>query len=262
MSTSKRILIVSMGVVFCVGLGILLYPFINGLWVNFSIRHKAESFLAEAQSRPLQEDTTEHLSTVPEETFPQESTATDPTADDRQYMELWEDMIAYNTALYTDGQVSLTGAIAYERSSFKLAEYGFDTEVFGVLTIPKIDVNMPLYLGASKKNLAAGAAVLSETSIPIGGADSNAVIAGHRGWKGAAYLRYIDRLKLGDSVYITNLWETLEYQVVEIRIISPDASDNIMIQPGRDLVTLLTCHPYASGGKQRYLVICENTNTT
>lgn len=33
--------------------------------------------------------------------------------------------------------------------------------------------------------------------------------------------------------------------------------DAIKIQPGRDLITLLTCHPYASGGKQRFLVICE-----
>jgi sortase family protein len=63
--------------------------------------------------------------------------------------------------------------------------------------------------------------------------------------------------KIGDSVNITNLWGTLHYRVVETKIIQPNDIDAIKIQPGRDLITLLTCHPYASGGKQRFLVICE-----
>ena len=100
-------------------------------------------------------------------------------------------------------------------------------------------------------------AVLSETSIPIGGANTNAVIAGHRGWGGASYFRYITDLTLGDEVTITNLWETLRYRVVGTKVIEPHEIENILIQPGRDMVTLLTCHPYASGGKQRYLVYCE-----
>ena len=56
---------------------------------------------------------------------------------------------------------------------------------------------------------------------------------------------------------ITNLWGILHYKVVETRIIQPNDIDAIKIQPGRDLITLLTCHPYASGGRQRFLVICE-----
>ena len=56
---------------------------------------------------------------------------------------------------------------------------------------------------------------------------------------------------------VTTLWETLTYQVVEETVISPNDVDAIRIQPGRELLTLLTCHPPASGGKQRYLVICE-----
>ena len=99
--------------------------------------------------------------------------------------------------------------------------------------------------------------VLSGTSVPIGGSSTNAVIAGHRGWGGAAYFRYITELAIGDEVIITNLWERLRYQVVGTKIIEPHEIENIFIQPGRDMVTLLTCHPYASGGKQRYLVYCQ-----
>ena len=35
------------------------------------------------------------------------------------------------------------------------------------------------------------------------------------------------------------------------------AAKAIHIQANRELLTLLTCHPPASGGKQRYLVFCE-----
>lgn len=119
--------------------------------------------------------------------------------------------------------------------------------------------DMPVYLGASDDHLAAGAAVLGNTSAPIGGDNTNSVIAGHRGWKGADYFRHIDRLQVGDTVTLTNLWETLTYTVVDIQVIQPHEVDKIKIQPSRDLLTLISCHPYASGGRQRYVVCCERT---
>ena len=120
-----------------------------------------------------------------------------------------------------------------------------------------MELTMPVYLGASDAHLAAGAAVLGNTSAPIGGNSTNCVIAGHRGWKGADYFRHIDRLAVGDTVTLTNLWETLTYTVADIQIIQPHEVDKIKIQPNRDLLTLLTCHPYASGGWERYVVYCE-----
>lgn len=67
----------------------------------------------------------------------------------------------------------------------------------------------------------------------------------------------IPDLQLGDEVIITNLWETLTYRVAETKIIAPNEVNEILLQEGKDKITLLTCHPYASGGKQRYLVICD-----
>lgn len=61
---------------------------------------------------------------------------------------------------------------------------------------------------------------------------------------------------------ITNLWETLTYRVCEIKIIDPHDVTEILIQPRRELLTLLTCHPYASGGKQRYVVYCERVESS
>lgn len=166
-------------------------------------------------------------------------------------------MAVYNQQIYADGQSTLSETGAYQAKLFSLTDYGLPDETFGVVSIPKLDLEMPLYLGATDENMAKGAAVLSGTSIPIGGANTNAVIAGHRGWGGAAYFRYITELSIGDEVVITNLWERLRYRVVGTKIIEPHEIENILIQPGRDMVTLLTCHPYASGGKQRYLVYCQ-----
>ena len=67
----------------------------------------------------------------------------------------------------------------------------------------------------------------------------------------------IELLEAGDLVYITNLWGTLTYRVTEIQIINPNEIDAILIRPGKDMITLLTCHPYGSGGLYRYLVFCE-----
>lgn len=176
-----------------------------------------------------------------------------------QHPELLTALQEYNRQLYTEKQCNLTDLEACEAPAADLVAYGIEDEIIGVLEIPAMELTMPVYLGASDAHLAAGAAVLGNTSAPIGGDNTNSVIAGHRGWKGADYFRHIDRLQVGDTVTLTNLWETLTYTVADIQIIQPHEVDKIKIQPSRDLLTLVTCHPYASGGRQRYVVYCERT---
>ena len=178
---------------------------------------------------------------------------------EQQYPELLADLQAYNQRIYAEKQSGLVDLEACEVPAADLTAYGVEDEIIGVLEIPTMQLTMPVYLGASDNHLAAGAAVLGNTSAPIGGDDTNCVIAGHRGWKGADYFRHIDKLAVGDTVTLTNLWEILTYTVVDIRIIQPHEVDMVKIQQGRDLLTLITCHPYASGGRQRYVVYCERT---
>ena len=176
---------------------------------------------------------------------------------EQQCPELLAALQEYNRQLYTEKQSGLVDLEACETPAADLVTYGIEDEIIGVLEIPAMELTMPVYLGASDAHLAAGAAVLGNTSAPIGGDSANCVIAGHRGWKGADYFRHIDRLQVGDTVTLTNLWETLTYTVADIQIIQPHEVGKIKIQPSRDLLTLVTCHPYASGGKQRYVVYCE-----
>lgn len=180
---------------------------------------------------------------------------------EQQYPELLAALQEYNRQLYAEKQCNLTDLEACEEPAADLTTYGIEDEIIGVLEIPAMELTMPVYLGASDAHLAAGAAVLGNTSAPIGGDNTNCVIAGHRGWRGADYFRHIDKLAVGDTVRLTNLWETLTYTVADIQIIQPHQIERIKIQSNRDLLTLLTCHPYASGGRERYVVYCEKLPT-
>ena len=196
----------------------------------------------------LQADTDEAVQSFLEERKPEQ-----------KHSELLADLQAYNQRIYAEKQSSLIDLEACEEPAADLTAYGIEDEIIGVLEIPAMELTMPVYLGASNAHLAAGAAVLGNTSAPIGGNSTNCVIAGHRGWRGADYFRHIDRLQVGDTVTLTNLWKPLTYTVADIQIIQPHEVEKIKIQPNRDLLTLLTCHPYASGGRQRFVVYCERT---
>lgn len=210
------------------GIGLLLWPLVHGNRLETQAADTAQTFLAEREDEP-------------------------------QYPELLKALQDYNHRIFTEQQSGLVDLEACQEPAADLAAYGIEDEVFGVLEISAMGLELPVYLGASDEHLAQGAAVLGQTSVPIGGADTNAVIAGHRGWQGAEYFRHIDRLQKGDRVTLTNLWGTLTYEVTDTAIIQPHEVEKIKLQPNRDLLTLLTCHPYASGGKQRYVVWCERT---
>ena len=173
------------------------------------------------------------------------------------YPELFLTAQEYNEELYRNRQTGFTGISAYQEPSLCLSDYGIDDGVFGTVCIPKLGVTLPIYLGASEENMAKGAAHLSQTSLPIGGTKTNCVLAGHCGFNGADYFRYLSTLTEGDEVILTTLWSEDHYRVSGVTVIVPDDIASVMIQPGRELLTLLTCHPYASGGKYRFLAICE-----
>lgn len=167
---------------------------------------------------------------------------------------LYQEIVAYNQDIYESGQEQFVDPWSYEQSSISLE--GFEDGIFGYIEIPVINQTLPLYIGASMENLAKGAAVLGQTSIPVGGVNTNSVIAGHRGYGGKPFFKEIEEIKAGDIIYIINPWETLTYVVEAIDIIDPYDNESVKIREGRDMVTLLTCHPYASGGQLRYVVYC------
>ena len=244
----RKIVILIMLLIFAAGLGIMLYPSLQGAITDHRIIQEAHEFLEKLETIPTKPE-----AETTEPTEPTEPTETEPVL----YPELLNAMQSYNQQIWEEKQAGLCDPWSYEQPSFTLGDYGLEDEVFGVITIPRLQLEMPIYLGATYKHMADGAAHLSQTSLPIGGENTNCVIAGHRGWGGASYFRYITELEAGDEVIITNLWGELRYTVTETKIIDPNDVEEILIQQDRELLTLLTCHPYASGGKYRYVVYCE-----
>lgn len=169
---------------------------------------------------------------------------------------LYEEMQRYNENLYAEKQKNLINAEAYEQVDFSLIERGFDNEMVAYISIPVMKIDLPVLTGGTKANMKIGAARLSQTSLPIGGNHTNTVIAAHRAPSTSDMFTHIDLLKLGDRVFVTSLFETLEYRVTETKIINPQDIEAVLIQENRDMITLVTCHPRGSN-TQRYLVFAE-----
>lgn len=224
------------------GLALLIQPTAAQWWTSTRNAKTAAQFAARAEAQP----------TAPAA----EETTAEPPEPERAYPELYAAMQDYNAEIYAGGQSGLTDPFAYEEAPLDLAAYGYDDDVLAVLWIPRLNLELPVYLGASRENLAKGAALLGQTSMPLGGENTNTVIAAHRGYYGAEMLRNVQQIQIGDKITMTTPWDTLVYRVCELKIIQPDDINAVLIQPGRDLLTLTTCHPYTQN-TQRYLVIAE-----
>lgn len=169
----------------------------------------------------------------------------------------YEYLRAYNERVREGAAGAVNDPWGIGSNQEELASVGLTDEIVGSISIPALGQVLPLYLGSTKAHMSSGATVTAGTSAPLGETDSNVVIAAHRGWyHGQAMFRDIENLKPGDEVTIDTLWDTLVYRVRETRVITPDDVDAVKVQPGRDMITLLTCHPYGHN-YQRYLVYCD-----
>ena len=168
---------------------------------------------------------------------------------DKLYKKLQEE----NQKIYEEKQNKLVDPFSYEQSAIDLSEYGIDNNVIGYISIPKINIEVPILLGANTANMRKGAVHLTETSYPIGGVNTNSVIAAHRGYGKATLFRHIDKIGVGDKIHIRNFKEELTYEVYETKIINPDDVSELEIQEGQDIITLITCLTYRVN-TQRYIV--------
>lgn len=130
-------------------------------------------------------------------------------------------------------------------------------EVFAYLIIPKLDMKKPIYLDATFDHLDRGVAQVEGTSLPLGGMSTRSVIAGHRGWWGDLMFYNVDKLEVGDEIFIDGRTGLLEYRVTGTDIISPSDWESILPVAGKDMVTLLTCHPKRPPRPKRLLINAE-----
>lgn len=207
-------------IIFLAGLSLLLYPFVANQWNNYrqkqlisnyeqvvSDKEAAEGIDYDAE-RKKAEDYNEALlpCVLPDSFALAESSGVDPV---------------YMNTLNIAGD-----------------------EMMGSVEIPKINIKIPIYHTTEEEVLNKGAGHLEGSSLPVGGANTHAVISAHRGLPSASLFTDLDQLKEGDHFLIHVLNETLCYEVDKISVVKPEDTSALAVEDGQDLVTLLTCTPY------------------
>ena len=117
--------------------------------------------------------------------------------------------------------------------------------IMGYISIPKINVNLPIYHGISDSVLRKGVGHISTTAFPIGGSGCHSVLSGHTGLPSARLFTDLDKLKINDYLYVKILNKTFKYKVDKISVVSPTDTRELIPIKNKSYVTLVTCTPYS-----------------
>ena len=134
-----------------------------------------------------------------------------------------------------------------------------NNDIMGTIIIKKLNIDLPIYHYASTAVLEKGVGHLYGSSLPFGGESSHSVLTGHRGLPTMEVFTALNEMKIGDFFEVDTLGEKHQYKVVEINTVLPSELDNLSIEEGRDLITLVTCTPYGVN-THRLLVTGERVN--
>ena len=153
----------------------------------------------------------------------------------------------YNTQLL--GNVVLTDPFDADAVKEQNADYNnilnVDGDgVMGSIEIPSIKVYLPIYHGTDSTSLEKGAGHLENSSFPVGGRGTHAVISAHTGLPSAKMFDNLTEVKEGDVFYIHVLNQTLAYEVNQIKVVLPENTSDLLINRNEDYVTMVTCTPY------------------
>ena len=170
---------------------------------------------------------------------------------------LTDDLKKYNEDV-TKGDANIIDPFSNEDYKGYYDIKGIDKEeVFAYLIIPKLDMKKPIYLDATYKHLDLGVAQVEGTSLPLGGKSTRSVIAGHRGWWGDLMFYNVEKLEAGDDIFIDGRSGLLKYKVTGQEIIDPSDWEKVLPIEGKDMITLLTCHPKRPPRPKRLLINAE-----
>lgn len=225
----KKLNIIVIAVLFLAGLSVLLYPFVANQWNSYRQSRLMSSY--------------------------EEGVAEKDANGEIDYEAEWEKARAYNDALMP---MILPDSFAVAEASDRDEAYMNclninGDEIMGIVEIPKIDVELPIYHTTDEEVLQIGAGHLEGSSLPVGGESTHAVISAHRGLPSATLFTDLDQLVEGDHFLLHILDNTLCYEVDQITVVEPDQTESLSVVEGEDLVTLLTCTPYGVN-TQRLLV--------
>lgn len=196
-----------------VGLSLLLYPSVSDYWNSLHQSRAIASYAEEVA----------HL-------------------DKEKYTHLWKNAVAYNQSLLERGNSFL---LTDEQKALYDQQLNLSgTGVMGYIEIPSIQCSLPIYHGTDEAVLQVAVGHIEWSSLPIGGESTHSVLSGHRGLPSAKLFTDLDQMQEGDLFLLRILDELLTYQVDRIMIVEPHEAENLLIEEGKDLCTLVTCTPY------------------
>lgn len=216
----KRISTIIISLFFLAGLSLLLYPFVANQWNNYRQKQLISNY--------------------------DEQIAQKEAAGEIDYKAEWNRAQDYNAALLPSILPdSFAKAAQGEGEAGYMACVNLtDNGMMGYVQIPKINIKLPIFHTTDEEVLKEAAGHLEGSSLPVGGENTHAVISAHRGLPSAALFTDLDKLEEGDYFLLYILDDVLCYQVDQIHVVKPDQTEDLAVEPGQDLVTLLTCTPY------------------
>jgi len=237
------------GLLFLFGLAIVLYPMFSKRYYDIQIQEEVEQIIEELddQSEQMYQQQLEYNQNFSSST-PNIEVANVGYVDEETNAQTVGDELNEGSTHPTSEE--------YNKSRAQAS--GYSTGVLGTLHIPKINLVYPIYNGATDKNLLKGVARIEGTSYPVGGMNTNSVIAGHNSMARRNYFTHIKDLVKGDIVQIRNQKEVLTYEVYTTAVIAPYDTAALAVIPGQDTITLLTC-TWPPPGTHRYLVFARRT---
>ena len=201
---------------FLIGFGIMLYPVLSNALSQISYNETISSY---------------------EQSVSDENSSL--------YQSMIQEAVNYNEKLTTSSIVDAFSDPEITNSEEYMDILNLNRDgVMGYISIPKIDIKIPIYHGTSSEVLSKGVGHLEGSSFPIGGKSSHAILSAHRGLPSARLFTDLDQLEVGDKFYIYILDQVYTYQVDQVLVIEPSETEALQIQDGKDLVTLVTCTPY------------------
>lgn len=182
--------------------------------------------------------------------------------DDSEKQEILKKAREYNNIL-TESKVQLTDPFDEGEAEESGLDYNNILNVngdgmMGFIDIPKINVYLPVYHGTSKVVLESGIGHLEESSLPVGGENTHAVLSGHTGLSTKKLFTDLTEIKEDDLFFLHILGDVLAYKVISVDVVEPEDTTLLSIQKGKDLATLITCTPYGVN-THRLLVTGERT---
>lgn len=216
----KKLPKIFIGLIFIIGLGIMLYPIISNLYIEHHQGNIIDEYNKTVESMP--DDTLEK---------------------EREKAEGYNKMLTGNMIITDPFDPEAQKKLEENSDYYNILNIGNDN-IIGYIKIPKINVNLPIYHGTSEDVLKRGVGHLQNTSFPIGGEGTHAVLSGHTGLSSAKLFTDLDKLEEGELFFIEVLGEKLAYKIDQIKIVEPSETSDLVIKSGEDYVTLVTCTPY------------------